>query len=286
MANEPEKLTTDDDDQDEGGGPVKSFLEHLEDLRWTIIKSGSALMVWMVICLLAAPKLIDIVARPLSIANEALKAKGHPSIQLEWFSPTGGVMSSLQMAFYAGLVIALPFILFFLGQFVVPALKYKEKKYFFTAFTIGTGFFLLGVVICYLIILPWSLQALVMYNNWLGITTTFWRAEDFFKFATKFLLGVGLMFEIPVLILTLVKVELIQPETLVKGRRYMVVGNFVICAILTPADLATTFVMAMMLQLMYEGCVWVAKYWDRQRRQRLATEAGLSTQKGLTGDSD
>lgn len=284
MATEPESPKPDFNEEEEGGGPVKSFLEHLEDLRWTIIKSGSALMVWMVVCLIGAPKLVDVVVKPLAAANAALT--GHPPIQLEWFSPTGGVMSSLRIAFYAGVVLGLPFILFFIGQFVVPALKHKEKKYFFTAFSIGTGFFVAGVIVCYFVILPWSLRALVMYNDWLGITSNIWRAEDFFAFTTKFLLGVGLMFEVPVLILTLVKVELIQPETLVKGRRYMLVGNFALCAILTPADIVTTFLMAMMLQLMYEGCVWVAKYWDRQRRQQLATEAGLSTHKGATGDND
>jgi sec-independent protein translocase protein TatC len=256
------------DEEEEGGGPVKSFLEHLEDLRWTILKSGSALVVGMIACLIAAPKLFAVMQRPIKVAAVPMN--------LEWFSPTGGVMSSLKIAFYSGLVLGLPLILFFLGQFIVPALKTKEKKYFFTAFSIGTGFFLAGVVTCYFVILPISLKALVQYNNWLGVTTNTWRAEDYFEFASKFLLGVGLLFEIPVLILTLVKVELLQTQTLVNGRRYMLVGNFVICAVLTPADLVTTFLMAMALQVLYEGCIWVAKYWDRQRRHHMETGASLT----------
>lgn len=265
---------SDVDEEEEGGGPVKSFLEHLEDLRWTIIKSSAALVVAMIVCLVAAPKVFSVMSKPLELANLGLV--GRPPIKLEWFSPTGGFMSSLRLAFYSGLVIGLPFILYFLGEFVVPALKAKEKKFFFGAFTIGTVFFLAGVVICYFLIMPISLRALVQYNSWLGIQTTTWRAEDYFEFATKFLLGVGLLFEVPVLILTLIKVDLVQTETLVRGRRYMFVGNFVICAILTPADLVTTFLMAIVLQVLYEGCIWIARYWDRQRRHRMEAEAGLT----------
>lgn len=263
----PPRESVVEEEEEEAGGPVKSFLEHLEDLRWTFIKSGSALVVATIICLVGAQGLFSFLTWPMRLAQVDVK--------LEWFSPTGGVMSTLKIAFYAGVVVGMPFILYFVGQFVVPALKSKEKKYFFTAFSIGTGFFIAGLITCYFVILPVSLSALVKYNNWVGISSATWRAEDYFNFVTKFMLGVGLLFEVPVLILTLVKVELIRPETLINGRRYMLVINFVLCAVLTPADVATTVIMALVLQLVYEGCVWVAKYWDRKKKQHLATEMGL-----------
>jgi Sec-independent protein secretion pathway component TatC len=75
----------------------------------------------------------------------------------------------------------------------------------------------------------------------------------------------------------LIRLEIIQHEWLVKGRSYMFIVNFALCAVLTPADLLTTFMMAVALQLIYEGCILVSKYWQRQKRQRLETEAGLRT---------
>ncbi|MBM3838548.1 MAG: twin-arginine translocase subunit TatC [Verrucomicrobia bacterium] len=259
------------EEEEDGGGPVKSFLEHLEDLRWTIIKSGSALIIAMVVCLCATKQIVAILTWPME------RAGLDPSKILQLFNPLGGFLISLKMAFYTGMVIALPFILYFLGEFVVPALKKKEKKFFFVAFTIGTGFFVVGVVFCYFILLPFSLNALVNYNKWIGFSTETWRAEEFFDFATKFMLGVGFLFEVPVLLLSLIRLEIIKHELLIKGRSYMFVVNFALCAVLTPADLLTTFIMAIALQLIYEGCILVSKYWQRQKRQRLETEAGLRT---------
>ncbi len=254
-----------DEEDEEGGGPIKSFLEHLEDLRWTIIKSGASLVVGMIICLIAAPYITELLKYPLEVS----KIKTN----LELFDPLGGFMISLKLAFYSGLVISLPFILLFIGQFVVPALKRREKKYFFLAFTVGTGFFVTGIVLCYLYLLPFSLGALVQYNKYLGFDAETWRGEAYFEFVSKFLLGVGLMFEIPVVILSLIRLEIIPHSLLVQGRRYMFVVNFAICAVLTPADIITTMVMAVALQVVYEICILISTYWDRQRKRKLAETA-------------
>lgn len=254
MANESEELPP---DHDEYGGPVKSFLEHLEDVRWVIVKSSVALLVAMLACFAGAPQVMAFLTMPLQMA-------GVP-INLEFFGPLGGFKISMKAAFYAGMVVALPFILYFLGQFVIPALKTKEKQFLMRIFTIGTGFFLLGLIVCYFWIAPLSIKGLYAYNKWLGIQTTIWRAEEYFEFITKFMLGVGLIFEVPVLILTLVRVGLISYQTLKNARSYMFVGNLVLCCVITPADLATTMMMTLGLQVMYEGCLLIAGFWEKQR---------------------
>jgi sec-independent protein translocase protein TatC len=255
------------DEEEEGGGPVKNFLDHLEDLRWVFIKSGACLLVGMIICMVAAPQIVEFLKRPIREAGLELK--------LETMNPVGGFMISLKVAFYTGVVGGLPFILFFIGQYILPALKKKEKAFVMRAFSVGTGFFIIGVVLCYLFLLPLSLQGLVKYNAWLGLPSEVWRSEEYFSFVTKFLAGVGLLFEIPVLILTLVKVGLVKHEVLVKGRRYMLIVNFVLCAVLTPADMVTTFLMAMVLQGMYELCILVSRHWDRQRKRDAALAGKL-----------
>jgi len=177
------------DDLDEGGGPVKTFLEHLEDLRWMLIKSGAALLVGMIVCLYGTSQIVMILKRPLQKA--ALIQVGHSQkvlvrfgtnslttfdiftnrigavnlgsnrlviVQLEpimdgtnfllsvhtdpnpsteevlssatdlvYLDPASPFLSSLQLAFYAGILLAAPFISYFIAQFVLPALKVREK---------------------------------------------------------------------------------------------------------------------------------------------------------------
>lgn len=243
--------------EDEEGGPVKSFLEHLEDLRWVIIRAAAALVVAMIVCLVAANQVIAIMKYPL--------IKSGTGIKLEWLGPMGGFMASLKMGFWGGMVLSMPFILYVVGQFILPALKKKEKKYFLRAFIIGTGFFMLGLVICYFYLLPFSLVAFVKYNSWLGIDSTIWRAEEYFDMVSKFLIGVGLLFEMPVVVLSLVRLGVIGHATLVKGRRYMFVVNLAFTMVITPADLVTTFIMACVLQLAFEVCIMISGYWEKQR---------------------
>jgi sec-independent protein translocase protein TatC len=245
---------------EEEGGPVKSFLEHLEDLRWTLIRSGAAILIAMVVCLIAAPQLVRFLTDPI--------ARSGITVNLEAFSPLGGFTISLKLGFYGGMAFAMPFVLYYVGQFVFPALKTHEKKYFIRAFTVGTGFFLIGLVVCYYVILPLSLKGLTEYNRWLKIPVQTWRAEEYFEFVIKFALGVGLLFEIPVVILTLVRLGVIPYRLLLKGRSYMFLINFILCAILTPADLVTTFIMAIGLQVGYEVCLLIARVWERQRQSK------------------
>ena len=252
------------EETEEEGGPIKSFLEHLEDLRWVFIKTGAALLVSMIICLVAAPTLIGLLKYPLM--------KSGVAVDLESFGPMGGFTISLKLGFYGGLVLALPFMLYFVGEFIVPALKRRERKYFLRAFTIGTGFFLLGLVLCYNYIMPISLRGLVQYNTWVGLKTETWRAEEYFEFATKFLFGVGLLFETPVVVLSLVRLGVIPHHVLIKGRSYMFIINFVFCAIITPADMVTTFIMAIVLQVCFEVCILISKYWEKQKEKKKRAE--------------
>jgi len=264
MAAETEVPRPDFED-DNGGGPVKTFLEHLEDLRWTLIKSLSALLVGMVVCLVAAPQLVAILKWPL--VNSGAK------IRLELFGPMGGFIISLKIALYGGITLALPFILYFLGQFVVPALKRREKEYFLRAVVVGGGLFLIGVLICYFWVLTLSLRAIPQFNSWLGIQTEIWRAEDYFQFVIMLMLGMGISFEMPLLLLTLVRLGIVPHEWLAKGRRYFFLANLIICSFITP-DYVSTMFLVIPVQVLLEACVWISAYWRWQEQRQLTERPG------------
>jgi sec-independent protein translocase protein TatC len=313
------------------GGPVKSFLEHLEDFRWVLVKTSVSLAVAMLICLVGANVVIAIIKWPLSratmnypgtnqivtvsfgtnrlghfqltdaeekslnlgtnrfvavtvepltlgtnqilgwhvdanpaIADEARRMQ----IELVNLSPAGGFFVAIQVAFYGGLVLAAPFIFYFIIAFVFPALKMREQKYVFRALFIGGGLFLVGVCFCYFALMPVALAASQKYSNWLGLGASQWRAEEYISFVCRFMLGMGLGFELPVVILTLVKIGVLSYQSLAKARRYMIVVNLVLGAVLTTPEVVTQLLMFIPLQLLYEATVWIAWYWDRQERKR------------------
>jgi sec-independent protein translocase protein TatC len=242
---------------EEEGGPVKTFLEHLEDLRWVLIRSGSSLLVAMMACMGGAGYLVGFLKWPLLISGV--------KINLELMGPMSGLSITMKIALYGGICIALPFILFFIAQFIMPALKANEKKYFQMAFIIGGGLFLLGIMLCYFFILPMVLSGTVQLNKWLGIDSNLWRAEDYFGFVITFMIGVGLSFEVPVVILSLVKLGIIPHEWLTKGRKYFFVINLVLVAVITP-DFLSTFFIVFFVQVLMEICIWISAYWERQKR--------------------
>jgi len=256
--------------EEEEGGPVKTFLEHLEDLRWVLIKCFSALLLGMVTCLAAAPSITAVLKRPILWA-------GLPQQDIAGWGPLTGFVISMKMALWGGITLALPFILYFIGEFVVPALKKHERKYFLGAFAVGSLLFAAGMLLCYFVILPISLKGLVAYNNWVGIKTELWRAEEYFQFVIMFIVGMGLSFEIPVLILTLVRLGIIPHEMLVKGRAYFFIGNLVLCAFITPDAISTIF-MVLPVQLLMEICILISKHWERQKRLAEAAELAASKQ--------
>ena len=108
---------------DEEGGPVKTFLEHLEDLRWVLIKCVVSLILGMVACLAGSNYIVKVLKWPLTRSGVGVK--------LDTFGPLGAFNISMKVALYGGITLALPFLLYFIGDFVLPALKRHEKKYCF-----------------------------------------------------------------------------------------------------------------------------------------------------------
>jgi sec-independent protein translocase protein TatC len=189
-------------------------------------------------------------------------------IDLVNLSPAGGFFVAMQVAFYGGLVFSAPLIIYFISAFVFPALKMREQKYVYRGLFIGGGLFLTGVSFCYFLLMPIALAASQKYSQWLGLSAFQWRAEEYISFVCKFMLGMGLGFELPVVILTLVKIGVLNYSILSKARRYMVVINLILGAVLTTPEVVTQIIMFVPLQILYEITVWIAWYWERRDRKR------------------
>jgi sec-independent protein translocase protein TatC len=317
----------------EGGGVVKTFLEHLEDLRWTLVKSAAATAIGMIICLYNANTLmtilqwplhraaqrhipflpdvtnqvvtfqigaarlpplilktnrlgsldlgtnpaITLLVEPVQVAGQQLfslrlvpnpgdtVSSGGPS--LIYLDPAAPFFSSFHLAFFGGLLLASPFVFYYFGQFLMPALKIREKKYFLRAFAVSLFLFLAGTSVSYFVLMPTALKFAQQYGEWLGVSVPYWSAETYISFVVKFMLGMGLGFLLPVVLLALVKIGILNYRKLASMRRYVIVGNLVLGAVLTTGEVLTQVVMAVALQLLYEVSVWIAWYWERQEKK-------------------
>ena len=185
-------------------------------------------------------------------------AKERLPIQIINLSPAGAFIVATKVAFYGGLVLSAPFIFYFVAIFVFPALKMREKKYIYRGLAFGVGLFAGGVCFCYFVLMPLALAASVQYSEWLGFSAYQWRAEDYISFVCRFMLGMGLGFEMPVIILTLVKIGVLNYRTLASARRYVIVINVILGAVLTTPEVITQILMAIPLQFLYEASVWIA----------------------------
>lgn len=197
-------------------------------------------------------------------------------IPLVNFGPAAAFVVATKVAFYGGLVLSSPFIFYFVAQFVFPALRMREKKYVYSGLGFGFGLFLTGVAFCYFVLMPVALAVSAQYSEWFGFQVTQWRAEEYISFVCKFMLGMGIGFEMPVIILTLVRMGILDYRMLKAARRYVIVIAFVLGAILTTPEVITQILMAIPLLVLYEISVWIAWYWERQDKKReQAAEAEL-----------
>ena len=334
MVDEPEAERLELDQEEEEGGPVKSFLEHLEDLRWVLIKSIAAAGVAMISCFFAGNYVFQVIAWPLKRApfyagqepqvrvllgtnqlgvfhvgtNDALSslagtnryvrldispvtlgtntvlgvtvqpedrsARKDSPIDIVSLGPAAAFVVATKIAFYGGLILASPFIFYFLANFIFPALKIHEKRYIYRGLVFGFGLFVTGVCFCYFVLMPVALAVSAKYAEWFGFKANQWRAEEYIGFVCKFMLGMGLGFEMPVVILTLVKIGLLNYQILKSARRYVIVIAFVLGAVLTTPEVVTQVLMAFPLLLLYEISVWITWYWERQDKKREAESLG------------
>jgi sec-independent protein translocase protein TatC len=113
----------------------------------------------------------------------------------------------------------------------------------------------------------------VQYAEWLGFSANQWRAEDYVAFVCKFMLGMGVGFELPVVVLTLVKIGVLSYRALTVGRPYVIVVSAVLGAVLTTPEVITQILMAVPLYMLYEICIWIAWYWERKAKKLEAAQA-------------
>jgi sec-independent protein translocase protein TatC len=251
-------------------GAQMTFFEHLVELRKRLINSLASIVIGSAIGWFVAPHFITAMARPITIA---LTQAGYDG-KLIVTNPAGYLNLLITTSIYIGIVMASPWILYQIWLFVAPAL-YKRERSAIAGFLFSTVFlFLAGIAFGYFVSLPYVLHFLVKITNE-GPVKPLFEIGQYFDLILLILLGLGLVFELPVLIFFLSLFGIVTPQFLIKNFRYALLVITILAAVLTPTPDALTMIlfMSVLVALYFIG---VAVSWVvvRKRNQRQAGGGG------------
>ncbi|TDQ25519.1 twin-arginine translocase subunit TatC [Tenacibaculum caenipelagi] len=261
-----------------------SFLDHLEELRWHLVRSFAAIFIVAIV----------IFANINFVFNEILLAHLKPDFAtykffcktfsaigidsnfcnitfkqtLQALNPTQQLMTGIWSSLILGFVVAFPYILWEFWRFIAPGLHESEKRnskgFIFTS----SFLFFLGILFSYYVILPMSVYFFYNFEISDAIENNF-KLEAYISLITNTLLGVAIFFELPVVIYFLSKIGLISPEFLRKYRKHALVLVLVLSAIITPPDVASQVIVSVPIMILYEMSIYVSKFVIKKQQKNV-----------------
>ncbi|MEX0857479.1 MAG: twin-arginine translocase subunit TatC [Balneolaceae bacterium] len=248
-----------------------SFLEHLEELRWRLVKGFVAVLIGVCVAFIFSDFFVEDVMLGPTRADffmyDLLQVEA-VNFELQSRRLPGQFFTFWGTLFVMGFVIASPVFIYQMWAFIEPALESSEKKktYFSTFFI--TFFFLLGVCFGYMILVPFALQFFAQFQISDIIRNDF-DINEYFSSVAMWVIACGIIFQIPVVSYSLSKIGILTPEFLKKYRRHALVMTLVISAMLTPPDPISQILIALPLTVLYELSIWISRFAVRKRKQEL-----------------
>jgi sec-independent protein translocase protein TatC len=257
---------TEETESSEGQG--MSFLDHLEEIRWRLIKAGAAFLVVTILCAYYADFLVNVVL------IGPLKHSG-PDIVLQNLVPYGQLSLYMQVVLFSGFVLSFPVIVYQIWKFVEPGLHESERKASkFIILFISLCFFT-GLAFGYFVFLPISLKFFAGFGS--SLIKNNIAVQDYVSFFLGTLLTAGIVFELPFISYILSKVGLLTPAFMRFYRKHAIVVMLIIAAIVTPStDMVTQLVIAIPMILLYELSIFISADVQRKRNRQAIQESGKS----------
>ena len=247
------------------GDEEKPFLEHLEDLRTMIVRMVMTLLISTIGTFVFYQELFIAILYPLVLAGFAKNIEEARKILINT-DVAGPFMMAVNVSLIAAVIISFPLLLIFLLQFILPGLKPNEKKLVFPAIAIGTGLFLSGATFAYWVVLPKALQFFAEFAKSVG-AVQMWSLSEYITFTTRFILVFGISFELPVIVMALVKLDILNYKLMKSTWRHAIVAITLFAAIITPTpDVFTLMLMSGPLYVLYAICVWLAYTMEKKDR--------------------
>jgi sec-independent protein translocase protein TatC len=242
------------------------FFDHIEELRWTLIKCAVVYLIFATLIGFFMKEFNDVLMWPMNHVRLE-----NPKMVIDLGTTT--IMESftvvIEMCFLGALAPAAPFMLYFIGSFIAPALTQKEMKLLTPVCLSSIVLFLMGASFSFFLLVPSTLRVSAQINEMLGFVMR-WTPGSYYSLLTWLVLGVGGAFEFPLLIVLLVYIGILKVSTLRHYRRHAIVAIFIIAAIVTPTpDPITQTMFAVPLYLLYEIAVLVGSRIEKRKLNKV-----------------
>ncbi|ASV29023.1 twin-arginine translocase subunit TatC [Maribacter cobaltidurans] len=250
-----------------------SFLDHLEELRWHLIRSTLAVVIIGIVAFVFSRFIFDVIifgpldmdfptykifcdaATSIGMESDFCKEKVPFTIQSRTMS--GQFSADIWTAIWAGLIIGFPYILFELWKFISPGLYEKERKHSKGFIFIASLLFFLGVLFGYYIVAPLSINFLGSYQVSELVLNEF-DLDNYIGLLRSAVLACGIIFELPIIIYFLTKVGLVTPEIMKKYRKIALVIVLIISAVITPPDVTSQIIVAIPVLILYQASIYIS----------------------------
>lgn len=233
----------------------ETFISHLIELRERLVKAVAGVLVVFVSLVYWAPDIFNLFARPLI---ESLPKGGKMIVT----DVTGSFFVPMKVTLLVAFLVALPWVLYQIWQFVAPGLYQHEKRLIMPLVTSSYVLFLCGVAFAYFLVFPTVFHFMAHYNAPLGAEMST-DIDKYLGFAMTTFLAFGITFEVPVVVIVLVRFGVVELQKLKEIRPYVIVGAFIIAAIVTPPDVLSQLLLAIPLIALYELGLVMAKIIGR-----------------------
>lgn len=262
-----------------------SFMQHLEALRWHLVRSSIAIVIAAVTLFCFNNFLFDtVIFGPLKqefISYRALCSLGYKigagdvmcmtvkTPHLQTLSASEQFFTHMWIALLGGIIIAFPYVLYELWKFIKPALKDTESKPARSFVVVASILFLIGIFFGYFLLFPMSYNFLINYQlSDSGIVQTNNTLDDYISLISTMTLVSGVIFELPILVYFLTRLTLLTPDFMRKYRKYAVVVILIVAAVITPSpDVTSQMVVAIPMYLLYEISIFVSTYVVKKHQQ-------------------
>ena len=259
-----------------------SFLDHLEELRWHLIKSVSAIMIAATGAFLAKSFIFDYLifgpAKADFVTYQFLcKISKHIGMEesfcftelpfeIQSRTMSGQFSAHIWTAITAGFIIAFPYVLYQLWKFISPGLHENKRKHSRGFIIVSSLLFFIGVLFGYYIICPLSINFLGSYQVSSLVHNDF-DLDDYINLIRVSILASGLVFELPIIIYFLTKIGLVTPQFLKKYKKYALIIVLIVSAIITPPDITSQVIVAIPILILYEVSIFISRIVIRNQKR-------------------
>ncbi|MFN3514051.1 MAG: twin-arginine translocase subunit TatC [Phenylobacterium sp.] len=280
------------DDEAEIESSRAPLLDHLTELRSRLIVCVAALTAGFVLCFVFATQIYNFLLHPFEVAAHMFAAQqsggengpfdllavlvglkdvapeGGENLRLVFTAPLEFFFTKMKLAAFGAVVVTFPVLAWQVYGFVAPGLYKRERRAFLPFLVASPSLFLLGAAMVYFVILPFvlwfSLSQQIVGSGSISVELLP-KVSDYLTLVTTLLLAFGLCFQLPVVLTLLGMAGIVSSEALRTGRRYAIVGVFVVAAILTPPDPISQTLLALPILLLYEVSIWCVRLIERRR---------------------